>query len=631
MTHNIHAQSNARSSVRATNKLVAAVASAAMVASLCPLSVAYAQEAPLTERGLSGVSAAMHEVHDGTVVLEADAVTIAKNLIAVLPSAPQITAAGAGVYDDQVAAAVAAYEALDEADKKALDAAQAPGSSQSYGRVLENAQWAAAAMHEVDASTTLAPGTYDASSAPVLSSEYSKGKSTSSRQRPWSVKDVTVTDGKAYGTVTVESDSYTYIYMAGQKFENTAKTGHSTFENVPIDLNSTQYLTAYSTSMMTEIVFSLTTTIDESATPGGGDNPGEKPGGGDPSEPGENPGGGDKPGENPGQEEGFTAQQVVALIQALPSDPYEIGMSYIPQVYHAQEAYDSLNADDKATVDIFPLPSGVACKRALEVANWAVKSLDTIDNTTTLADGTYNVEPGKIRTDMGSSVSKREFYWYATKIVVVNGKATATFVRSGGNTPVDSVYYQGRVFSVSNDTFRMPIALNSDMYFSTKSAMSVGSTVGLAYHLDTTFDVENATPDGPAENDPSQENPDDNTGAGDAGGENGTKTDGNGSSNGAATNRSGAAGSGAALSGVSSASGKSATDKSGAASSGANGDDAGVATMSAADGARTAGAVGMSDESDVEIPPLAVGGGFAGVALAGGAGFFALFRKREQH
>ena len=142
--------------------------------------------------------------------------------------------------------------------------------------MLECAQWALNALREVDASTTLGAGTYSASTTPALSSEYSKGKSTSARQRPWSVKDVTVVDGKAYGTVTVQSDTYTYIYMAGQKFQNTAgKNQHSTFENVPIDLNSTQYLTAYLTSMQTEIVFSITTTIDESATGGStGDNTG---------------------------------------------------------------------------------------------------------------------------------------------------------------------------------------------------------------------------------------------------------------------------------------------------------------------------------------------------------------------
>ena len=257
---------------RSANKLIATLASAAMAASLCPVSAAFAQDAP----GLSGAPAAMHEALSDAVVLEADAVTTAKSLINALPDAPKITAAAAGTYDAQIAAATAAYDALSETDQKALDTETCLTSNQPYGRVLECAQWALNALHEVDASTTLGAGTYSASTTPALSSEYSKGKSTSARQRPWSVKDVTVVDGKAYGTVTVQSDTYTYIYMAGQKFQNTAgKNQHSTFENVPIDLNSTQYLTAYSTSMQTEIVFSITTTIDESATGGStGDNTG---------------------------------------------------------------------------------------------------------------------------------------------------------------------------------------------------------------------------------------------------------------------------------------------------------------------------------------------------------------------
>ena len=53
--------------------------------------------------------------------------------------------------------------------------------------------------------------------------------------------------------------------MGGKKIENSAPKGsNSTFKNVPIDLNSTQYLSAHSTSMGTEIVFSITSTIDES-------------------------------------------------------------------------------------------------------------------------------------------------------------------------------------------------------------------------------------------------------------------------------------------------------------------------------------------------------------------------------
>ncbi len=612
---------------RSANKLIAALASAAMAASLCPVSAAFAQDA--TE--LSGAPAAMHEALDGAVVLEAEAVATAKSLISGLPTAPQITAAAADTYDAQIAAATAAYDALPESDQKALDAETCSTSNQPYGRVLECAQWALNALRAVDASTTLGAGTYSASTTPALSSEYSKGKSTSARQRPWSIKDVTVVDGKAYGTVTVESDTYTYIYMAGQKFENTAgKNQHSTFENVPIDLNSTQYLTAYSTSMRTEIVFSITTTIDESATggsTGGGEGGGSGEGGGGSTGGGtENPGGGS----GSGEQETVTPAQVTKLIEALPSDPYKITIADVCQIHDAQVAYESLTDEQRSQVDVIPLPSGVSCQRALEVAVWAVQSLAITDNTTTLADGVYYLKQGDMKTDMGISVSHRNFYWSVMKIVVSNGKATATLKRSGGNTPIASVYFEGRVLDANQDgTFTIPIALNTDMYFSTKPRVdsTTDSTVGLSYHLNTTFDVANAKPDATLEEDANGTG--DNTGGS---GDGDSSSESTGATTGPVntTGNVGSVGNGNALGLTSSSNNKKASAKAAAADS-----DSGAAATSAnaASGARSGSAAG-NDNADADtatIPPLAVGGSFAGVALAGGAGFFALFRKREQH
>lgn len=601
-----------------------------MAASLCPVSAAFAQDA--TE--LSGAPAAMHEALDGAVVLEAEAVATAKSLISALPDAPKITAAAAGTYDAQIAEAAAAYDALPEADQKALDAETCPMSNQSYGRVLECAQWALKAMREVDASTTLGAGTYSASTTPALSSEYSKGKSTSARQRPWSIKDVTVVNGKAYGTVTVESDTYTYIYMAGQKFENTAgKNLHSTFENVPIDLNSTQYLTAYSTSMQTEIVFSITTTIDESATGGstGGGEGGETPGGGSGEGGGgstgggtENPGGGS----GSGEQETVTPAQVAKLIEALPSDPYKINASNVFQVKDAQEAYDSLSDEQRAQVDVIPLPSGYTCQRTLEIAVWAVRSLSVVDSSTTLADGVYYLTPDQMVTDSGHSDSKRDYKWRVKKLVVFSGDCWA--VLEHDKMRYASYYYGGLVHPIGSDgTIGIPIALNSDIYFSTKTKESSNteSTVGLIYHLNTTFDVANAKPDATLEEDANGGG--DNTGGS---GDDNSSSESTGATTGPVntTGNVGAVGNGNALGLTSSSNNKKASAKTAAADS-----DSGVAATSAnaASGARSGSAAGNNDaDADAAtIPPLAVGGSFAGVALAGGAGFFALFRKREQH
>ena len=611
---------------RSANKLIAALASAAMAASLCPVSAAFAQDAP----ELSGAPAAMHEALDGAVVLEADAVTTAKSLINAVPDAPKITAAAAGTYDAQIAAATAAYDALSETDQKALDTETCLTSNQPYGCVLECAQWALNALREVDASTTLGAGTYSASTTPALSSEYSKGKSTSARQRPWSVKDVTVVDGKAYGTVTVQSDTYTYIYMAGQKFQNTAgKNQHSTFENVPIDLNSTQYLTAYSTSMQTEIVFSITTTIDESAT-GGSTGGGETPGGGGSGEGGSTGGGTENPGggSGSGEQETVTPAQVTKLIAALPSDPYKITVADVCQIHDAQVAYESLTDEQRSQVDVIPLPSGVSCQRALEVAVWAVQSLTVVDSSTTLVDGVYYLTSDQMVTDSGHSDSKRDYKWRVKKLVVFSGDCWA--VLEHDKVKYASYYYGGWVHPIDPDgTIKIPIALNSDIYFSTKpkESSNTDSTVGLIYHLNTAFDVENAKPDATLEEDANGTG--DNTGGS---GDGDSSSESTGATQGPVntTGNVGAVGNGNALGLTSSSNNKKASAKTAAADSDS---DAAATSANAATGARSGSAAGDdgADADAATIPPLAVGGSFAGVALAGGAGFFALFRKREQH
>ena len=165
-----------------------------------------------------------------------------------------------------VEALKADYDALSADDQAALDSRTThTGTGQPLGRVLESALWTVWSFDEADNSTTLPDGTYNSTSTPALTSQYSKGKSTSSRQKAWSVKQVDVTDGKAYATIAVESDSYTAIMLHGKTYPNTNTTGNSEFANVPVDLNSTFYFNGVSSSMPVPIAFSLTTTIEEPA------------------------------------------------------------------------------------------------------------------------------------------------------------------------------------------------------------------------------------------------------------------------------------------------------------------------------------------------------------------------------
>ena len=168
---------------------------------------------------------------------------------------------------EKVEAIKADYDALSAEDQADLDdRCTHTGTGQPLGRVLESALWTVWSFDEADNSTTLANGTYDKSSTPALSSEYSKGKSTSSRQKAWSVKNVTVENGKAIATIAVESDTYTEILLHGTSYERSGGTNKtSEFADVPIDLNSTFYFNGVSSSMSVPIAFSLTTSIEEPA------------------------------------------------------------------------------------------------------------------------------------------------------------------------------------------------------------------------------------------------------------------------------------------------------------------------------------------------------------------------------
>ncbi|MCI8593453.1 MAG: hypothetical protein HFI88_14205 [Lachnospiraceae bacterium] len=195
----------------------------------------------------------------GNVSRSAEDVQKVEALIGNLPILSEVTEANRSAIE----AALTAYNALSEEERKQVDEDTGDKSSQSYGRDLETAVWGLEALKGVDNSTSLADGTYSAATTPALSSTYSKGKSNSSRQKPWSLKEVKVENGKAFATVTVESTSYTQIRTNGAAYPKTNTSGNSEFANVPVDLNGTMYLAATSSSMNGEIAFTVTNTIKE--------------------------------------------------------------------------------------------------------------------------------------------------------------------------------------------------------------------------------------------------------------------------------------------------------------------------------------------------------------------------------
>ncbi|MBR2546782.1 MAG: hypothetical protein IKF07_01120, partial [Eubacterium sp.] len=166
-----------------------------------------------------------------------------------------------------VEAILADFNKLSAADQATLDSETShPASGQPLGRVLESAVWAVRSYDPVDNSTTLADGTYDSTTVPKLTSTFSSGKSTSGKAT-WSVKSVTVVNGKATATLAVSSSTYDKIWIGGKEYPKTNTSGNSEFAGVPVDLNSVFYFAGYSSSMKTYIAYSMTTAILEPAPP----------------------------------------------------------------------------------------------------------------------------------------------------------------------------------------------------------------------------------------------------------------------------------------------------------------------------------------------------------------------------
>ncbi|KGF09174.1 hypothetical protein HMPREF1635_04305 [Clostridiales bacterium S5-A14a] len=172
-----------------------------------------------------------------------------------------------------------AYDGLTSEEQKKLDEENG-SNAQPYGRVLESALWGLEALKPVDNSTTLKDGDYDGKTTPKLASSYSKGKSTSPRKKPWAINNITVSGGKVTGTVVVASTSYDYIRTNNTKYQraeikkfviegykNNSAINCCVFKNIPIPVNGTLYFGAYSSSMRTEIAFTLKNTIDVPVEP----------------------------------------------------------------------------------------------------------------------------------------------------------------------------------------------------------------------------------------------------------------------------------------------------------------------------------------------------------------------------
>ena len=197
-----------------------------------------------------------------TDVAAQDDVTIdtVKAEIATLPTDPNAFK----LEDDETVAAIEEhFNALSPEDQAQLHEESPGGSGQPYDRVLESARWAIESLKPIDNSTTLEDGVYDASTIPAVKSESSKGKSTSARDRTWSVMSVQVKDKKAFATITVDSKTYKDLYIGGAKYEGTNRANDTIFTDVPIGLDKVNYIKGYTVAMSsgTYMTYTITTEL----------------------------------------------------------------------------------------------------------------------------------------------------------------------------------------------------------------------------------------------------------------------------------------------------------------------------------------------------------------------------------
>lgn len=362
---------------------------------------------------------------------------------------------------ERVFAVEAAFNALSEEDRATLDSKTShPDSGQPLGRVLEIAVWSVKSYDEVDNSTTLGNGTYSGDTVPTLLSIYSKGKSTSGRDRPWHVKSVTVENGKAYATIEVESSTYPQIWKAGVYYPRTNSSGNCEFSGVPIDLNTTFYFAGVSSSMPTPIAFSLTTTIDESAS---SDGP-----------------------------IGETAlAKAKRLIAALPADPDAVTEADRSAIEAATAAYMALTVDEQKLLDSTEFGKDSSYGRWLEVAQWGLLALQPVDNSLAVIDGDYSAYV-KSSSSMGKSKSARARTWSVVKLAVSGGRATA-LVRCGQGSAfvkmrVGGIDYNANVVDGVPE-FTVPIKVNGTTTF-TVDANAVSDSV--PYQIQVTLPLEQA-------------------------------------------------------------------------------------------------------------------------------------------
>ena len=178
----------------------------------------------------------------------------AMRLIIALPSDPDaVTEADRAAID----AATDAYNALGKSDRDIVDSTLCPGTDHTYDRLLESAQWGLEAQQPVDNTVAILDGDYSA----YVSSSSTRGKSSSKRDRSWSVVKFVVEDERGIATVRCNTESsFTNMRVGGVDYPTTSTDGVPQFE-VPLFVNGTTTFTVDANSVSSSIAYRITLSL----------------------------------------------------------------------------------------------------------------------------------------------------------------------------------------------------------------------------------------------------------------------------------------------------------------------------------------------------------------------------------
>ena len=225
-------------------------------------------------------------------------------------------------------------------------------------------------------------------------------------------------------------------------------------------------------------------------------------------------------------------------IAILPSDPYKVTTDYKPYIEFAQSMYDALSTEQQAELDSTDsgktISSGRSYGRYLENAVWALDSLRTVNNVTTLKAGTYTGQVAS-ESSMGKSSSRRGLTFTVKNVTVKDGRVMAIVEHSSPSSGTlrmgGEVYQNLETDPTKNSYYEIPINLNSIFHFAVKGKDATDDTDAITYTMTVSADE-------------SAMKPDSNSGGSASGGGNGSGSgSGSGSSNGSGSSSGSGSGS----------------------------------------------------------------------------------------